>query len=385
MQCIIQLILKAYPCVIKKIVLTFLLFWSFFVFNIQVSASLNCFLLFQPKNFVSDLSLDDLQSLKFATFNLKDFAVSKKLFDDKYFSKKNRLNYKSESEINIIADIILKNSLDIILLQEVQGYESINFFNENLLQARYKTLFFETNQRHGLGIAALIKNNLPFEIETRTHSTEVWVDNLAPGGGRTEKLFNRNFPALIFREIGADQKKPLFILFGAHFKSKRSRVGDEESYRLREAQIKRAGTIVDRFRNEFGSDVPILLAGDLNGDIHKDAVFDHLKKEAGLVESYSASAADGELPEQLVRATHSYFPRNGRAPQYEQTDAVLVSSFLARALLEIETYRYKDGSGQNKPFPRSFKERDENPSDHFPVFLTLDFLKMIYGVSKLER
>ncbi|MCR4296549.1 MAG: LOG family protein, partial [Elusimicrobia bacterium] len=107
-----------------------------------------------------------------------------------------------------------------------------------------------------------------------------------------------------------------------------------------------------------------------NGEVGKDEAFRPLFEAAGLIDGFDAVA---NPPSAEDRITHTYHPRAGAAHR-GQMDAVLVSKSLRGAVRKAEAYRYKNPDGSARPIPRTYEERSLNPSDHFPVIVTLDFV-----------
>ncbi len=70
------------------------------------------------------------------------------------------------------------------------------------------------------------------------------------------------------------------------------------------------------------------------------------------------------------RITHTYHPAL-RATQASQIDAILVSEPLSHAILSARVMRYKDDFGNEKPLPRRYAEREQNPSDHLPTVVDI--------------
>ncbi len=277
---------------------------------------------------------------------------------------------KAERSLREQGKIILENDLDIVTLAEVENIAALRDFNDNYLDGKYQVFLIEGNDERGIDVAFLVKKDLPFLIEQRSHKEETWVDPVF-GGGPT-KLFSRDLTSLIVRAPG--QLEPLFVLFGTHYKSKRDRDGrDPESNILRGAQVQRSAEIIARYRAEFGATVPIMLAGDFNGEVGKASEFRPLFEAAGLVDSFDATP---NPPSEKDRITHTYHPRDGAA-HYGQMDAVLVSKGLRSSVKKAEAYRYKNADGTVRPIPATYEERSKNPSDHFPVIVTLDFTPIL--------
>ena len=174
-------------------------------------------------------------------------------------------------------------------------------------------------------------------------------------GGPPRPLFSRDLPQRIVRAEGS--AKPLFIVFGTHFKSKRDRPGDPESRIVAKAQAERAAQVIEEARKEFGADVPLMLAGDFNGDVNKDDTFDALWKQAKLLNSLDLRQPPVPLSE---RVTHTYHPREGPA-HLAQMDAVAVSGASRLCAGRRDLLRRRR---QDQGHPRTYEERSKNPSDH---------------------
>ncbi len=276
---------------------------------------------------------------------------------------------KPEWAMRAEGKIILENDLDIVTLAEVENVAALQAFNDHYLEGKYKVFLIEGNDERGIDIAFLVKKDLPFEVEQRSHKEETWIDPVLGGGPKP--LFSRDLTSLVVRAPGKTQ--PMFVLFGTHYKSKRDRDGrDPESVIMRTAQVSRTAEIMQRYREEFGANVPMMLAGDFNGAVVSEAAYKPLYAAAGLTDSFDASP---NPPSDKDRITHTYHPKGGAA-QYAQMDAVLVSKSLRGAVQSAEVYRYKNDDGTVRPLPKTYEEREKNPSDHFPLIVTLDFTQI---------
>ncbi len=318
--------------------------------------------------------LDSIRELKLGSYNVLNLfqKVGKHVPDPDNPGKLKRVSDarpKEEWSLREQGKAILENDLDVVTLQEVENAQALEDFNRDHLGGKYKVFLIEGNDERGIDVAFLVKKDLPLQIEHRSHKDETWIDPVW-GGGPT-RLFSRDLTALVARaEPGG---KPLFVLFGTHFKSKRDRDGrDPESRVMRGAQVKRSAEIIGRYRAEFGADVPVMIAGDFNGVVPDEPEFRPLFEAAGLVDAFDATP---NPPARAARVTHTYHPRDGAAHQ-GQMDAILVSKGLRGAVKKAEVYRYRDAQGRIKPIPNTYEERSRNPSDHFPVVVTLDFVPL---------
>jgi exonuclease III len=263
------------------------------------------------------------------------------------------------------AQIFLQTHPDIAVLEEVKGRRQLEGFVDNELRGAYDVFLIPGNDPYGNQIAFLVRKGLPFVIEQRSYRDERWADPHS-GNGR-ERLFSRDLPALIVRSPA--NKEPLFVLLGAHYKSKRDRQGDPQSQDMRRTQVQRTVEIIERLKEEFGEQTRILLAGDLNGEFNQDGEFASLRKRSGFADSFDKLSHPLSADE---RVTHVYHPQHDVAIK-GQIDAVLVSPSLSDYVLDAFVYRYRDADGRTLPLPETYEQTQRNPSDHFPVVVTFDF------------
>jgi hypothetical protein len=275
---------------------------------------------------------------------------------------------KEEASRAAQARAILEEDLDVVVLQEVENIAALEQFAAEHLNGAYRAFLIEGNDERGIDVAFLVKKDLPFEIEQRSRKGETWSDPAQ--GGREVPLFSRDLTSLVIRAAGRPQ--PLAVLFGTHMKSKRDRPGDPDSELQRRAQARRTAEVLAETRAEFGPAVPVLIAGDFNGDLTHDAALRPIF-EAGFVDGFDAAPAP-TAPED--RVSHTYHPRDGAA-QAHQMDGVVISQDWAGLVKRTHAHRYKDGQGRDKPIPSTYAQRSENPSDHFPVVLELDFAGLL--------
>lgn len=272
---------------------------------------------------------------------------------------------KSFKNLKAQAKTIEENNYDVLAVEEVENLAALAAFSEEFLAGAYDSYLIEGNDPRGIDVGFLVKSDLPFEIEQRTHQEEVWNDPTQDG--KKSKVFSRDFPSLIFRQ--SKKSAPLMVVFGTHFKSKRDRPRDPLSKILRKAQVDRASEIVKEYEGEFGKHTPIFVAGDFNGVISKEKEFDSLKEVAHLTDAFDVVSPP--LSEE-DRITHSYFPKEGR-PKWAQLDAVLANQPAAELIKEARVNRYTDHKGDEIPVPQSFEElRKTQPSDHYPVQVEMD-------------
>ncbi len=260
------------------------------------------------------------------------------------------------------AKLLLEEKMDLGVFQEVEGKESFLAFNEIYLNGQFDPLMVKGNDPRGIQIGMYLKHDLPFEIEYRSHVARTWVD---PISQHKQRVFTRDLPTLIVRAKG--DKKPLVVFIGTHYKSKRDRDDDPESEILRKAQADATVEIINALKRELGEAVPIILAGDFNGNYNKEEAFANMRKALDMDDPFNDLNVSNH-----DRVTHTYHPRDAET-KWNQVDYLLVSRNIKACIKSAYVHRYKDAAGKIKPLPNTYEERKQNPSDHFPVVMQLDF------------
>lgn len=324
--------------------------------------------------------LESVGSLRVGSYNLLDlFEKSGKIHRD---DPKNLLTIlpegrrpmeealKTFEDLKAEARVILNNQYDILTVVEVENLKALSTFSEEFLNGEFDSYLIEGNDPRGIDVGFLVRSSLPLEVEQKSHREENWNDPTQ--GGKSVRLFSRDFPALIFRT--SKDSKPAMVYFGTHFKSKRDRPNDNESRILRQAQVERASEIVKNYEKDFGSNVPVFVAGDFNGEIAHEKEFTSLNQVASLKDTFDVVSPP--LSEQ-ERITHSFFPKDGR-PKWAQLDAVLANPAATKFVNEAKVPHYHDENGNEIPVPKSYDElKKSQPSDHYPVHVELDFKSLI--------
>ncbi len=261
------------------------------------------------------------------------------------------------------AGIILELQPDVGVFQEVDGGgPTLDRFNHSHLHNYFATLLNEGNDQRGIQVGMFLKRDLPFDVEYRSNKDHQYEDD----NGNSRNVFSRDVPEMILRIPG--QAKPFLIILGTHYKSKRSRDGDHESNGLRKAQVDATVEIIEELWQEFGAKIPVILAGDFNGNFNNEEEFASLKSALAMEDPFNLLKVPSNSRD---RVTHTFHPRGGQT-NFNQLDYLLVSPEIKECVKKASVYRYKDASGRDKALPNTFDERSLNPSDHFPVMLTLD-------------
>ncbi|MFM8269833.1 MAG: endonuclease/exonuclease/phosphatase family protein [Pseudomonadota bacterium] len=277
---------------------------------------------------------------------------------------------KSLENLKAQAKVIINNQYDVLAVVEVENLIALSAFSEQFLDGEYDSYLIEGNDPRGIDVGFLVRSSIPLEVEQRSHREETWNDPTLDG--KKVRLFSRDLPSLIFRT--SKNSKPAMIYFGTHFKSKRDRPNDPESRILRQAQVERASEIVKAYEKEFGTNVPLFLSGDFNGEIAREKEFVSLNRVASLTDSFDVVSPPLNEKE---RITHSYFPKDGR-PKWAQLDAVLANQAGTKFVNDAKVPHYHDENGNEIPVPQSYDElKKSQPSDHYPVHVELDFKNLI--------
>lgn len=325
-------------------------------------------------------SLESLETLKVGTLNSYNLYVTTGKYETQVNPKTGVSEWvrvtdsvsKSSDHLRSIAGAIQNEKLDIVVLQEVEGIESLLKFNHEFLDGEFEVFLVRGNDFRGIDVAMLVRKDLPFRFEYESHADALMPDPIDPS--QKVPAFSRDLPVLkVFKDSGGksgSDEKPMFAILGTHFKSKRDRPGDVESRQLRRAQVEQSAKIIDQLQKTYGENFPILFAGDFNGHVHFEEEFEILF-EQGLKLSDTLRVANPELKSEDA-VTHTWHP-SGQDPSYQQLDAIFVNGPFKPWIKRSEVYRYKDAAGNPKPLPTTRYQRDKNPSDHFPVWAEIDF------------
>lgn len=293
-------------------------------------------------------ALSQIPRLRLMTYNLENFSYD-------------RLDPAKVQKAKAIGGIIRSERPDVIVLQEISNRESLQNFNREELGGRYRVIFIEGGRDNAQHLSFLIKKSLDLRYELRSHRSEMWFD---PVQKIEEPLFKRDFPALILLEPGATAYRPAMIIFGNHGKSMKDRPGDPESAILRAAQVEGMQNIAWRYRNEFGPEVPMIIAGDFNINLAQKKLISPLRKIFEDAFNFNPVPRDSS-----ERVTHTYHGR-GQLDTVE-LDAFFVTRTLRHHIKSVRVFRYRDQEGNLLPLAETREERDLQPSDHFPVILDI--------------
>lgn len=301
--------------------------------------------------------LQELSRLRVMTYNLENFN---------YNSRKIDLDPRAQEKYENIAEVILDQRPEVLVLQEVHSKKSLEEFNSNMLQDRYEVFVVSGNDSSGMNLAFMIKRDLNLKTEIKSHKDQEWFD---PASKEVDYLFNRDFPALILRQ--ENKTGPALIVFAHHGKSMNDRPGDPKSVKMRTAQISRIKDILLQFSETYGKETPTIVAGDFNTDILRGSEITSLKNVFRDVFDFSPIVRD-----LFDRYTHTFHPHQGPT-QATALDAIFANQALKDAIKSARVFHYRDELGVEKPLPANSEQRAENPSDHFPIIVDIDVAPLL--------
>jgi endonuclease/exonuclease/phosphatase family metal-dependent hydrolase len=274
---------------------------------------------------------------------------------------------KPEDRIARLRENILRANPDIMTWQEVENMPAAEEFVATQLGGRYRVLLINGNDPLGLGIALLVRRDLPFDILLQSHR------ELENEGNR---IFTRDFVTAEFRSPGSPSSQaPLFRIMNTHNKSQRNSPGDERSLARRTRQVEAQARIIQSMERRHPG-VPSFLMGDMNAELRSAPELQGLWA-IGYRDGFNV-ASETLPPEQ--RITQSYFPNNSEAV-HSQLDGIIASpAAQAPGIVErMEVVADQFPDGRPMPLPRNLSERERQGSDHRALRMEVNF-RRIYEI-----
>jgi len=309
--------------------------------------------------------------MRFCTFNVENLFLNQSSFD---------IPRKSEEKTKWLSDVIKDIDPDIALLIEVGGLESLNEFNRDYLDHRYKTSLIRGNSSRGIDIGYLIKPGLAPYCEHLTHRNRPLNFLYHEEKKENEDLLKkgkkpRHLSHLMSRDIAElrvykdlEKKHLRSIFLGVHLKSKLDDKGfDWLGKKRRGAELKLTLKTYDHLNERYFGKVPIFITGDLNGDIRVDDEFLPLKSYSSLID-----ITDALKFEDSERGTFVLFDKNKR-PNLIQLDYFLGDKKWFKDIKKQDCGVYRYQKGNVLPIPQSPHVRHSLPSDHYPLVVSLPF------------
>lgn len=290
------------------------------------------------------------------------------------------ISNKPLEQVKALARSIRQMDPDILMLCEVGGRESLQYFNRLFLDDAFAVHLIEGNSDRGIDIGYLVKKSLPFTYDLLSHKQrpigflypherllqETGYDHL-----RSAKLESHRFSRDVQELRIFEEGRVVLILLLVHLKSQLdpNRI-DPQGRDRRRAELETVMKIYNEVQVEFGGQVPIVLGGDFNGSAalpNPDSEFEAIYRDSDLQDALEIA---GVLKDERFTYMQMYPNRVG---SMRQLDFIFVPrSLVSRVeLQETRVFRFRDEFGMPLPIPRNLNEKRLLPSDHYPVILTL--------------
>lgn len=277
-----------------------------------------------------------------------------------------------------IAQILTEESPDIMMLCEVGGLESLNNFNKFFLQDRYQVALIEGNSDRNIDVGFLIKKNSSFYFDIATHKNrplhylyphEVTSKNTGYPIKAATQYFSRDCAEL--RLFKHNRNEPSIILLLTHLKSRLDPEKiDPGGTERRSAELKTCLSIYTELKKQYPG-TPIIFSGDMNGFAGKpstDSEFTPIYTDTDLEDVLDVADVS------LDKRSTFYQIKNGGRSEGKQIDYCFISENLKPHLIKssAHVYQYKDEFGFAIDTPKSLEDKLKLPSDHYPIFFTLE-------------
>ncbi|MGE5085169.1 MAG: endonuclease/exonuclease/phosphatase family protein [Bacillota bacterium] len=293
---------------------------------------------------------------------------------------------KSLKKCEDIARALIEINADIIMLCEVGGFESLKNFNHLFMNEAYSPCLIEGNSDRNIDVGFLIRKGLPFYFDVLSnkarpinylypHERQSLASGYPVKGGKvtTSHKFSRDVVEL--RLFTKDKEKPFLISLLTHLKSRLDpeRI-DPNGFERRQAELR---TLLEIYREleEKNPQIPIIVAGDFNGNAGKVNTDEEFKEIYTATELKDVFEVAGLKPEQ--RATF-YQVKSSARTEGRQIDFVFLSP-LAQPLLDTQSakaFRYRDEFGSERGIPQTMEAKARIPSDHYPIVFELKNIKL---------
>lgn len=276
---------------------------------------------------------------------------------------------KSLKKLKLAKEVIFDISPDILMLNEVGGEISLRNFKHYFLDDQFQSRMIEGNSDRGIDVAYLIRKGLKFKTHIITHKNRPIPLSYDFDKVSKRYYFSRDVSELHLHDEESNELKLILLL--THLKSKLDPDHIDPLGKLRrEAEVKALVEIYNE-ASDMSPQVPIVVGGDFNGCVQKaqlDPEYTDLMDRTDLIDVFDICTIDENR-----RNTQIQFPKYGN-PLLLQLDYIFVSKALENRVNCNETYsyRFKDNMGQEAPLPTSYFEKQELPSDHYPVVTSIN-------------
>lgn len=281
-----------------------------------------------------------------------------------------------------IAHLIKENDPDVLMLCEVGGIESLKNFNEMFLNSAYSVAVVEGNSDRNIDVGFLLKKTDAYYFDLASNKNRP-LNFLYPHENQSVKtgypvkgtthFFSRDCVEL--RLFKANRNQPFLIILLTHLKSRLDpeRI-DPGGTERRTAELRTALDLYKEVSTQ-NPNTPVMFAGDMNGFAglpSTDPEFAPLYLETDLQDVLELANVS------LEKRSTFYQIKNGSKVDGRQIDYCFLPQSL-KPHLNVDSalvYRYKDEFGFSLDTPRSLEHKSKLPSDHYPLFFTLEKLKL---------
>lgn len=277
-----------------------------------------------------------------------------------------------------IAEIIKEQKPDIMMFCEVGGHESLKNFNQLFLNNEYLVALIEGNSDRHIDVGFLIHKKLNYYFNLKTnkqrdlkfqYAHELISEKTGYSFQNQIHFFSRDCSELhLFTH---NNNEPFLIILLTHLKSRLDPEKiDPGGTERRTAEMNSVIEIFNELKIKYPS-TPILLAGDLNGHAglsNTDTEFLTIYKNTDLLDVLEIA----QVP--LIKRCTYYQVKSGGRTDGKQIDYCFLPKNLHSHLNFKNTfvYRYKNHLGVSLDKPRNMDEKLKLPSDHYPLFFTLE-------------
>lgn len=278
-----------------------------------------------------------------------------------------------------IGQVILENSPDIMMLCEIGGKESLENFNKYFLNEIYTPVLIEGNSDRNIDVGFLIKKNLPFQYKLKSNKDralnylypheQTSLETGYPVKAPTQ-YFSRDCVELNLYKENLNTNSLTILL--THLKSRLDpeRI-DPGGLEKRSAELRTLIDIYTELLIKQKENNRVLVCGDFNGYAGKkntDEEFKLLYDKTDLEDVLELSGVTDEN-----RSTFYQVKCGGRV-EGKQIDFCFISEPLKKYLKKssAHVYRFKDEFGFALNPPKTLDDKSRLPSDHYPIFFTLE-------------
>lgn len=346
-------------------------------------------------NQATENSITKSINLRIGLFNAENLFI---LFDHPvpaHFEKMNETQWQRLStsvyenkplkKIIEIAKIIEEEKPDVMMLCEIGGEESLKNFNQLFLKDSYLPFLIEGNSDRNIDIGFLVKKDSPFLAKIFSNKTRELNflyphENLSLLTGypvkKDSQLFSRDCAELHLST--AFDRQPFLILLLAHLKSRLDPEKiDPGGTERRSAELRTCIGIYKELQKKYPN-TSIIFSGDMNGYAGRptsagtpDTEFASIYTDTDLTDLFEITNLGPEL-----RATY-YQIKNGGYADGRQIDYCFIPKSLHNHINHKASYvyRFKDEFGFPLAIPNSILAKTNLPSDHYPIFFTLENIK----------